>query len=722
MTKFTSIIVAAVVFFAACTPKATDKMAGTKPTKPNAPAMGTKSTTIPIPTGDVRKNSPVAGNAPSINIAKAETLTLDNGLKVIVVENHKLPKVSFQIFVDADPVLEKEAAGYVDMMGDLLSKGTTTRTKAQIDEEVDFLGASFGSGSDGVRGECLSRHADKLLSIMSDVLINPAFQEEELKKAKTKAQSGLAQSKDNANAIAGNVAAVLRNGKAHPYGEVMNETSLDKINMTQIKSYYSTYFKPNVSYLVVVGDITKSKAEVFAKQYFGNWKRGDVPKHTYNQPTMPLKTQIDFVNKPGAVQSVISVTYPVNLVTGNEDGIRARLMNTILGGYFNSRINANLREAHAYTYGARSSLSPNKVVGSFSAGASVRNAVTDSSIIQLIYELSRIRDEKIPAKELQLVKNVLTGQFAMNLEKPETVAEFALNAARFNLSSNYYEKYLETLNNVTAEEIQAMAKKYIRPDKAHILVVGNQETVAPTLAQFSTDGVVNMYDVNGDAIKPAGKIPVGVTGITVLADFVNAIGGEAKITAIKDLITVQKISTGGPELQLTQWQTAAGKYATDMLMNGKSMSKQVYDGNEGKEAGMGAPASKMEGISLGDAKESAQPCKEMFYVKNGYKLNLKGLEELNAKKVYVLEVTRPDGKVSTEYYDMATSLKVREIATTTQNGEPTTITIDYDDYKAVNGVLFAHAVTLGGVFPTPLKGIVTEIKANTGIPDSIFKM
>jgi zinc protease len=719
MTKITSIIFAVCLFFVACTPKTTDKMAGTTP---NMPSKNGKSTTIPIPTGEVRKNAPLAGNAPSINIAKAETLTLDNGLKVIVVENHKLPKVSFQIFVDADPLLEKDAAGYIDMMGDLLSKGTTTRTKAQLDEEVDFLGASFGSGSDGVRGECLSRHADKLLTLMSDVLLNPAFPEEELKKAKTKAQSGLAQSKDNANAIASNVASILRNSKLHPYGEIMTETTLDKISMAQIKSYYSTYFKPNVSYLVIVGDITKVKAEAFAKQYFGAWKRGDVPKHVYPQPSMPEKTQIDFVNKPGAVQSVISVTYPVNLVTGNEDGIKARLMNAILGGYFNSRINANLREAHAYTYGARSSLNANKVIGSFSAGASVRNAVTDSSIIQLIYEMSRMRDEKIPAKELQLVKNVLTGQFAMNLEKPETVAEFALNTARFNLPSDYYEKYLERLSNVTADEIQAMAKKYIRPDRAHILVVGNQEVVAPTLAQFSPDGKVNMYDVNGDAIRPAGKIPAGVTAETVLADYINAIGGESKIMAIKDLVTVQKISTGGPELQLTLWQSAAGKYATDMLMNGKSMSKQVFDGSNGMEKGMGAPASKLEGVALGDVKEAAQPCKELFYTKGGYKLNLKGLEEINGKKVYVMDVTRADGKVSTEYYDMASSLKVREVSTNTQGPEPATMTMDFADYKAVNGVLFAHTVTLGGVFPTPLKGIVTEIKANGGIPDAIFKM
>ncbi|MBP6810162.1 MAG: insulinase family protein, partial [Saprospiraceae bacterium] len=473
MKKILLSIISISLLLAACSPKAADKTSSTKPAPSPTPTVSaSKAPKIPLPTGDVRKNAPAPGNAPMVQIGKAETFKLENGLTVILVENHKLPKVSYRIFVDKDPVLEKDAAGYLDMVGELLSKGTTTRTKPQIDEQVDFLGASLFSDANGVNGSCLSKHSDKLLEIMSDVLLNPVFPQEELDKSKKRAESGLASQKDDANAIAGIVASVLRYGKDHPYGENMTEATLAKINLEQIKNHYNIYFKPNISYLVVTGDVTKAQAEKQAKQYFGKWAKGVVPTHNYGVPRAPEKTQVDFVHKAGAVQSVINITYPVDLQPGTPDVIPSRVTNTILGGYFNSRLNNNLREGHGWTYGSGSSLNPDKLVGSFNASASVRNVVTDSSIIEALKEMRRLSNEKVDQAELQVVKNVMAGNFSRSLEEPGTVATFALNTARYKLPADYYEKYLEVLQNVSAEQVQAMAQKYIRPNQAHILVVG----------------------------------------------------------------------------------------------------------------------------------------------------------------------------------------------------------------------------------------------------------
>ena len=677
---------------------------------------------IPMPSGDVRKASPTPGSAPKIRIGKAETFKLDNGLTVIVVENHKLPRVSYQLFVDNDPVQEKEAAGYVEMMGALLAKGTKTRTKTQIDEAVDFIGASFSSSANGVNGSCLSKHSDKLLDIMADVLLNPTFPTEELEKAKRQAESGLAANKDDANAIADNVGSILRYGKGHPYGEIMTEESLAKVNLDQIKAHYNTYFKPNISYFVVVGDVTKAQAEKYAKQYFGKWQKGDVPKYKYGVPQAPEKTQVDFVHKPGAVQSVINVTYPVDLLPGTQEAIKGRVANALFGGYFNSRINANLREGHGWTYGARSSLNPDRLVGSFNATASVRNAVTDSSIIELLKEMRRLSSEKVPNAELQVVKNVLTGQFSQSLEQPGTVASFALSTARYGFPADYYEKYLENLQSVTPEDVAAMAKKYISPDRAHILVVGNKDDVADRLKQFSSEGKINMFDVYGNPIVASNAVvPAGMTADKVIEDYVNAIGGTAKLAAIKDVATTSVMQTGGPELTLKTWQKD-GKVVTDMTMNGMSMSNRKYDGAKAKESGMGG-ARDLEGEDLNDLKEQAQISKEAAYKSGGYKLVLKGLELINGNNAYVIEVERPDGKKSTEYYDMKSSLKVREVSSVPgQDGEPTIMTTDFSDYKETNGVLFPNTVTITGVFPVPLKAIVTELKVNSGIDDAVFKL
>lgn len=675
---------------------------------------------IPTPSGDVRKGAPKAGTAPKIQIGKAETFKLDNGLTVIVVENHKLPTVSYQIFVDNDPVQEKDAAGYVEMMGELLSKGTKTRTKAQIDEQVDFLGASLSSGTNGVNGSCLSKHSDKLLDIMSDVLLNPTFPPEELEKAKRRQESGLAANKDDANAIAGNVSSVLRYGKEHPYGEIMTEESLAKVTLDQIKNHYNTFFKPNISYFVVVGDITKAKAEQYARQYFGKWVKGDVPKYKYVVPKAPAKTQVDFVHKPGAVQSVINITYPVDLLPGTQEAIKGRVANALFGGYFNSRINANLREGHGWTYGARSSLAPDKLIGSFAATASVRNVVTDSSIIELLKEMRRMASEKVPDTELQVVKNVLTGQFSQSLEQPGTVANFALTTARFGLPADFYEKYLQSLQNVSADDVVAMAKNYIRPDNAHILVVGNKDDVADRLKQFSADGKVNFYDVYGNPLKESGAVPAGMTAEKVIEDYVNAIGGTAGLAKLKDVATSSIIKTGGPEISVKTWQKA-GKVTIDMAMNGATMSHRVYDGSAAKESGMGG-ARDLTGEELNDLKEQAAFSKEANYKAEGYKMTLKGLEQIGENNAYVIEVERPDGKKTTEYYDMKTSLKVREIGTTPgQDGQPTTMTTDFADYKEVSGVKFPHTVTITGVFPVPLKAVVNDLKVNAGIEDSVFK-
>jgi zinc protease len=708
-----------------CTPKTADQMGTTPSTKPPVAATpGGKAPVIPMPGGNVRAMAPKAGEAPQIQIGKAETFQLDNGLTVIVVENHKLPTASYRIFVDNDPVLEKDAAGYTGIMGELLSKGTKNRTKAQIDEEIDFIGASLSSSPNGLSASGLSKHSDKMLEILSDVLLNPVFPAEELDKIKRRQESNLAANKDDANAIASNVASVLRYGKTHPYGEVMTEESLAKINLEQIRQHYNTYFKPNISYFVVVGDVSRAKVEQMAKQYFGKWQRGEVPQHNHGLPRPPEKTQVDFVHKPAAVQSVINITYPVELRPGDADVIRARLMNTLFGGYFNSRLNANLREGHGWTYGARSSLNSDKLIGAFTAFASVRNAVTDSSIIEFMKEMEKIRTMKVDAAELQVVKNVLTGQFSASLEEPGTVASFALDKARYNLPADYFEKYLATLQNVTPEEVMAMAQKYVRPDRAHILVVGNKEEVADRLKQFAPNGKVNFYDIYGNPLQENTlKVAPGITAQTVIEDYVKAIGGKQKLAALRDLQSTSVMKTRGPEFVIKTWQKGGSRIAIEMTMNGQMMSKRVYDGATGSEAGMGGATRTLEAEELADMKEQAMFAKETGYLTGGYKLTLKGAEPLEGRNAYVLEVERPDGKKTTEYYDMGTSLKIREVSSQPgPDGNPAAVITDFSDYKEVNGVMIPHTINLTGVFPVPVKATVTEIKANAGVDEAVFKL
>lgn len=679
---------------------------------------------IPLPQGDVRKSAPAPGSVPKIQIGKARMSRLANGLTVIVVENHKLPRVSFRVFVNNDPVLEKDAAGYGNMMGELLTKGTRTRTKTEIDNQVDFIGATLSSDASGVAGACLSKHTDELLGLMSDVVLNPVFPEEELEKDRRRQASNLIASRDDANAISRVISSILCYGEAHPYGEVMTEETLGNINLDLIKSYYDAYFKPDISYLVVVGDITPDVALIKAEKYFGAWPSGTPMQHRYAVPQPPGQTQVDFVDKPGAVQAVITITYPVALPPNSPDIIPSRLMNTLLGGYFNSRVNANLREAHGFTYGAFTALSADPLVGDFRASASVRTAVADSAIAEFLHEFRRLRTEKISNDELQLVKNVLTGQFAQSLEQPATLANFALNTARFDLPADYYEKYLIALQQVTTDDVLAMAQKYILPDQSYIIVIGNRNELAERLKPFTPDGQIHFFNRDGTPlVMTKVPVPAGVTASTVIADYVQAIGGMDSISHLHDLTQKMALDMSGMALTMTIIQKAGDKIALTMEMNGQTVSNRVFDGSTGNESGLGGATRALEGEELEDLKEQAWFCKESHYASAGYILTLKGGEVINGQNAYVLEVVRPDGKKTLEYYDMTTSLKMREISSQAGgNGQAITVTTDFGDYKAINGVLFPHSITISGASPAPLSATVTSATANSGVDDAIFQL
>ncbi|MGB5927528.1 MAG: pitrilysin family protein, partial [Cyclobacteriaceae bacterium] len=279
-----------------------------------------------------RSRLPEAGPAPEINIADYESFTLDNGLKVFIVKNAKTPRIALSLVLDRDPIIEGDKSGYVSLAGDLLRSGTTNRSKDQLDEEVDFLGASLSTSSSSIYASGLRRHADKLMELFADVLLNPSFPEDEFERLKKQTLSALEASKNDPGSIAGNVENVLLYGKDHPYGEITTEETVNAIALQDTKDYYNTYFRPNIAYLAIVGDIKKKDAKKLAKKYLGSWKKADVPKHEYQSPEVPEKMQVALVDRSSAVQSVIRIANTVELEPGNSDVITTRVMNQILGG------------------------------------------------------------------------------------------------------------------------------------------------------------------------------------------------------------------------------------------------------------------------------------------------------------------------------------------------------------------------------------------------------
>lgn len=670
---------------------------------------------------DFRENPPEPGPAPKIELGTYEQFTLDNGLRVITVENHKIPRVSFRVFVDVPLHTEGEFAGTSSMAGQLLRTGTSNRTKAEIDEAIDFIGASFSTSANGMFGAALTKHQGKLLEVMADVLFNPSFPAEELDKLKKQTISNLAAQKESPGAIASNVSQVLRYGKDHPYGELTTESTVENITLDKCKAYYEKYFKPNISYLVIVGDINPMEAKTVAEKYFGDWERGAVDKKEFETPQRPDKTQVAFVDKTGAVQSTINVTYPIQLKPGTMESVVSRVLNGVLGSSSTARLFMNLREDKGFTYGAYSSIDADPNVGSFTASADVRNEVTDSAVVEFLHEMERIGEEPIPEEEIEAVKAKISGSFARSLESPQTVATFALNTARYDMPEDYYANYLKNLSSVTAEDVAAMAQEIVTPGSAHIVVVGNRDEVADNIARFDAEGEVTFYDIYGNEVKaPSMDVPEYTSADEVIDKYVQAIGTEEKLAQVEDVAMTMTTSIQGMTLEMMRKQKSPDKFLMTVSMNGNVMQKQQYDGEKGLVSMQGQNQVIEDESQLADLRNQAIAFPEARYDEMGYQLDLKGVENVNGEDAFKVQVTTSDGNKITEFYSAKTGYKLRTVTTQEGMGQTVTVTTDFSDYKEVGGIMWPHTITMSGMMPMPLKMEVTSITVNQGIDDSEF--
>lgn len=666
-----------------------------------------------------RTKAPEPAPAPEIQIGDYQSFELKNGLKVFVVENHKIPRVAFSLILNNKPILEGDKAGYVSMTGQLLRNGTTNRDKAQLDEEIDFIGASLSTSSNGIFAASLTKHKEKLLELMTDVLFNPAFPEAELEKIRKQTLSGLAAAKEEPNAIASNVSNVVTYGKEHPYGELTTEKTVENITLEDCKNYYKKYFKPNVGYLAVVGDISLKEAKKLVKEYFSEWESGDITQPTYAMPEAPKETYIAMVDRSASVQSVIDVTYPIQLEPGNPDVVKARVLNQILGGGFSSRLMQNLREDKAFTYGARSTLSSDELVGSFSAGASVRNEVTDSAVHEFLVELKKMRNEEATEKELVAAKASIIGSFARSLERPQTIANFAINTARYNLSDDYYVNYLKNVSATTLADVQNMASKYIQPEHANIVVVGKAADVAEKLKQF---GTVKYFDIYGNEYEPSAKtaLPAGLTADKVIANYIKAIGGEDRLKEVKSIKTTMGADMMGNKIDMVSTQKAPNMQLVEATMGGNVVMKQVYDGQSGSAMQMGRPIP-LDEDKLTEMSIDSYMFPELFYDELGVETELVGIENIDGTDAYAVEVTLPTGTTSTNYYDTESGLIIRKSQVVkTPQGEMVSAT-DIGNYKEVDGIMFPYEIKrpLGGGMKMVIQ--VQNIELNPEVSNEVFK-
>ena len=658
-----------------------------------------------------RSKLPASGPAPEIKIKEAETFTLPNGLKVFVVNNTKLPRVSFTLVLERDPILEGDKAGMTGFVGDMMRGGTTTRSKDQLDQEIDFIGGSLSASSTSLFASSLKKHQAKILELMADVLYNPTFPQEELDKLKKQTLTSLATSKDNPQAISSRLASAVLYGKNHPYGEIETEETINNITVEDIKKYYQTYFKPNIAYLAIVGDMTKAEAEKVVNQYFGKWQKGTVPTFTYPMPTRAAKRAVALVDRSSSVQSVINVTQPVQMKVGDPDYISSRLLNQILGGGSASRLFMNLREDKGYTYGAYSSIGSDKLVAAISATASVRTEVTDSAVHEFIYEIKNLVENGVTQEELDKAKAELSGSFGRSLEQPSTVANFALNIERYKLPKDYYATYLQKLNSYTVEDINATAKRLIEPDKFIITTVGNGAEIKEKLAQF---GEVIEYDNMGFPAKQL-VADADMTAEKVLENYLEAVGGKEKVSTVKTAKISMDANVGGNTISIAfVYDSENDRYGQKTSFAGNVLQKTAL--NEGKgEVVVQGQTIPMDEQQLAEAKLNSYLFPEALYEKNGYTLTFDGLKDVDGTPAYKVIISSPGGAKLTNYYAQDSGLKIKY-------ENPASGDTYYSDYQEKEGVMLPMTWTIKSpMIPVPMVAKVTSMELNVPVTDEDLK-
>ena len=672
-----------------------------------------------------RSKQPKPGPAPEISLEVPSEFELPNGLKVLVVENHKLPRVSYSLTIDNKPMLEGDIAGVSSLLGSMLGNGTTNVPKDAFNEEIDFLGARMNFSSRGGFASSLSKYSDRILELMADAAIHPLLTEEEFQKEKDKSIEGLKTNKKSVDAVAGRVGNALAYGTSHPYGEFVTEESVSKVTLDDVNEFYHKYFSPTNAYLVIVGDVDFKTVKRQVKKYFETWESNmeivsNIPEATPNVEY----TQINFVDMPNAVQSNISLTNNVNLKMNDTDYHSVLIANKILGGGFNSYLNMNLREAHGYTYGARSRVGSDKYVSRFRAGASVRNAVTDSAVVETLKEIKRIKTEPVTAQALANAKAKYVGDFVLALENPQTIARYALNIKINDLPKDFYTTYLQKINAVTANDVNRVANTYFKLENSRIVVVGKGSDVIENLEKVTFEGEkvpVKYFDPYAKPVdKPiyAKPIPDGVSAKTVIDNYIAAVGGKDKVAAVNTVLTNADVTIEGAPFKPKAVIKAMSpnKISMEMTIEGMgTVMKQKFDGNSGYQEQQGQKIPMTE-KQIDDKKAEKGLFPELYLDES--MLMLESVTTIDGKDVYKIKVTQGDD-VSYRYYNVDSGLLVRSEKTVEAQGQSMSSTEDISDYKAVNGVLFPHLMKITSG-PQILTFNTTDIKINEGVTTEDF--
>ncbi|MER3329856.1 MAG: pitrilysin family protein, partial [Candidatus Kapaibacterium sp.] len=606
--------------------------------------------------------------------------TLDNGLRVFVIEDHEQPMLSFDILMPGGDALEakKDAAGFAAAM---IMKGTKTKSALDISKILDGLGADLSVSNSteftSVSGSSLIKHKDVLFNTFIDVMTNPIFPKDELEKFKVQAKAGIKSEKSNPGSLASNMAKKALFGQDHPYSSVSTEETIDAITVEDIKKYYRDFYLPNSSTMVIVGDFNTEDIIKELNSKLAAWKKGDIVKLEIPAPK-PMPKGIYFIERKGSVQSAVryaNMTVPFN----DPDYMNINAANHVINSSFAGRMFKIIREKHSYTYSPTGGHSSNRFYNYSIFGSDVRNDVTDSTIISINDEVLGDLYKNGPSnEEMETIKQFRIGQFYLNFESSGYLGALIQSYDFKGVPIRMIKEYPNLYSKVSPMDVQKAVTKYLNPAEGYVVVVGDP-SVKEQLEKF---GTVFTYDTD---YKPAtGLSNASIDGEDLLENYIEALGGEDELNDY-DVIQANgtvTMSAGGQSLpgKTEMIFTKSGKMYRLVDLN-VYKSEELYNGTTGWEISTSGTIKK-EGSDLKSMKFDADPFKYGYASIHGYKVVVKGKKDNQV----VAELKEGDQLMETLYFNTESYLLEKvEMLQDTPRGS-LLVTVNYSDYVDIDGM------------------------------------
>ncbi len=705
--------------------------------------------------------------------------TLENGLQVVTVPHHEQPIISMRMIVRAGAAQDpRDRTGLADLAASLLDQGAAGKSAQQVQEAIDFMGGAMGAGAGAdltfANVVVMKDSFEAGLRILSDMARNPGFAPEEIERQRQQALSTLRVNFDSPEFVADAVFDRLVYG-FNPYGLPQNGTaqSLAAITRDEIVAYHDTYFVPNNAILAVVGDLTANDALDLVQKVFGDWQRKVLPALPFVAPPDPTRRVI-VVNKPGAVQTEVRAGH-IGIKRSHQDYMALNMTLRLLGGEGANRLHQVLRTERGLTYGAKADMDTLLEAGDFEASTSTRTEATGEVIRLIVDEFWRLQRERVGDRELNDAKAYITGSFPLTLEVPDAIATQVLNVLFYGLPVEQLQTYRDRVNAVRPDDVERVARYYLRPDRLSIVLVGNAAAFLSQLRGlgFSNIEVIDMDDLDllaadfrkpgttsrsqvpsassrrgapGASLRfplarPAAYQPAsaqatsrgaitpdeGASARLLLDRVIAAKGGLERLRAVKSLVVTTRARALGPNAPTDTADTVTYiEYPNHVRVESKIRGTdvmQVYDGTRAwvrdPNGTHDVPERGVRDFQNGLRRDTINV---LLAALDG-RVRVRRLPDVKDDAGVVrpaLEFSGADLEPMVMYVDPATGLVSKQTYVAGGMGQPL-VEESFTDYREVNGVQITYAATVRVGGQPALERTVTDVQVGGVLDPSLFK-